>query len=45
MAVADAKSSLELCVNDIKIWMQYNFLKLIEPGPILGPEVPGRGFI
>ena len=26
--MADAKSSMELCVNDIKIWMQSHFLKL-----------------
>ena len=28
VCMADAKSSLELCVNDIKTWMQSNFLKL-----------------
>ena len=26
--MADAKSSMELCVNDIKMWMQSHFLKL-----------------
>lgn len=26
--MADAKCSMELCANDIKIWMQSNFLKL-----------------
>ena len=26
--MADAKSSIELCVNDIKIWMPCHFLKV-----------------
>ena len=26
--MVDAKSSMELCVNDIKMWMQSHFLKL-----------------
>ena len=27
VCMADAKSSMELCVNDIKMWMQSHFLK------------------
>ena len=39
--MADAKSSMELSVSDIKIWMQSNFLKLNDDKTELLLVLPG----
>ena len=38
--MADAKSSMELCVNDIKIWVQSNFFLFVHPKHRQTPPLP-----